>query len=342
MMNQKMNMYTYPKRMIGFKLTDQCNLKCKMCWQIDRSQKLFLSKDDIIRVIDSIKKMGYPPIYLWGGEPFLHPEIWEIVRAIKERGFYCIINTNGVLLEKNIDNIINSKLDMLIVSIDGPQKIHDEIRQVNGTFKRIERGLKALKNKARPKPHIVINSVITESNYRYLKQIYLLKEGLGADNIEFQLMTFYSQQEIQIYKKLYHHYFKHIPCSADTFPLSQGDINLDILIQHIQEIKNLNDPQVRFFPYILNTPQDFKNYFVHPSAINFTHCESIEKTLWIEANGDVIPCSNFPDFVVGNIYTDSFEAIWNSKKLTMFRRCLRKQLFTICYRCCDLYKRDGF
>jgi radical SAM protein with 4Fe4S-binding SPASM domain len=55
-------------------------------------------------------------------------------------------------------------------------------------------------------------------------------------------------------------------------------------------------------------------------------------------NGDVAPCRDYPDYVVGNIKEDSILDIFNNGRYRKFRQALKDMggLFPICARCCGL------
>jgi radical SAM protein with 4Fe4S-binding SPASM domain len=55
-------------------------------------------------------------------------------------------------------------------------------------------------------------------------------------------------------------------------------------------------------------------------------------------NGDVAPCRDYPDYVVGNICEDSIVNIFNNERYRKFRTALKEEggLFPICARCCGL------
>lgn len=333
----------YPSRMVGFALTNQCNLHCNMCWQNERHKVINLDVDIIQKAVNEISQVGMPPIYLWGGEPLLHPQIWDIVREIKKKNLFVIINTNGVLIEKYATEIIESNLDMLIVSLDGTEEIHDKIRGKVGTYKRIIKGLEILLNNRKlRKPRIVINCVITEMNYQMLEELIDLKERLGIDYLEFQLLIFYTGKEITQYKQDFYNRFGYEPMSADSFNDNYGNIHLSCLEKTIENIALKNDETIRVFPYLIKSKEQIERYFHMPYQLPVTKCANISRACWVDSNGDVLPCSNFTDYKLGNIKNDRLLDIWNSTKAQTFRKSMNNNLFSICYRCCDLYKTDLF
>ncbi|MBI9097264.1 MAG: glycosyltransferase [Spirochaetaceae bacterium] len=336
--NKQKKSKTYPNQMAGFNITNQCNLKCEMCWQTDRKNITQLEKKTIEKTLGELKKHGSPPVYLWGGEPFLHPDFWGIVKMIKTKKMFSIVNTNGLLIKDNIDNIISSQLDMLIISIDGPEDVHDSIRGGKGLFQKVITGIEMLIAERRRKPIIVINSVVTEKNYLYMDKMVELKEKLGADYLEFQFLIFYTPEEKKCYKSQFSQLFNRIPDDVDFFPDTPGNIDMEMLIDNVESVRKKNNRTVRFFPYVLDSPEKIRLYFSNPKKLTQKKCENIHSSLWVEPNGDVVPCSIFPNYTTGNIAHNTFDEIWNNTKYTEFRSHLDRDLFSICYKCCDLHK----
>ena len=336
---QDSSVAAFPHRMVGFSLTNQCNLNCSMCWQKDRHHKMFIDYKAFEAVIDDVSQLGKPAVYLWGGELLLHPDIWRMIKKAKEANLFCIVNTNGVLIKRFISQIIDSKLDMLIVSIDGNEKIHDKIRGRNGCFREVTEGLVLLSQHQLRRPLITINTVITEDNYLSLNEIVKLKEQVHASFLEYQFLMYFTDTEKQCYKSAFHKQFGFIPHSVDSYLTNYGNIKIEKLWEYMQSIKS---PRVRFFPYVLDTYDSFCKYYNTPQDLNNGFCRNIHSAMWIEADGSVYPCSNFTDYCVGNIQTESAMKIWNNKKFRLFRKELDTHLFSICNRCCDMYKTDLF
>lgn len=330
----------YPSRMIGISLTNQCNLHCTMCWQNDRSVRSYISYDKICDILNDISHLGKPPIYLWGGEPLLHPDIIKIIRAVKSYGLFCIINTNGTMLKKLSGEIINFPPDMIIVSIDGTEELHDKIRGKAGIYKDIIEGMKLINAQKKHKPIFAINCVITEANYEVLEEVEKLRETVGASFLEYQLLMFYSKKEKNSYKNFYGEKFDIIPKSIDGYIETCGNIDFNKLWNIIDRIQNTPHSRTRLFPYKINSMEKLMNYIDDPQKICNQHCSNIENTLWVESDGEVYPCSNFTDFSIGNIYRDNVTELWNNEKFLYFRDTLNKGLLSICGRCCDMYKTD--
>ena len=88
---------------ITFFLTRLCNLRCKMCgqWQnpiIKKSDELTLNQWK-----DFIKNLPYKnlTVQIWGGEPFLAKGLTGLIHTIKDKGYKCLVITNGYFLNKS-------------------------------------------------------------------------------------------------------------------------------------------------------------------------------------------------------------------------------------------------
>jgi MoaA/NifB/PqqE/SkfB family radical SAM enzyme len=79
---------------------------------------------------------------------------------------------------------IGRAIDEVVVSIDGPPDIHDEIRRVKDGFHRIVRGLQSLQSQPRV-PRVVVRSVVQRANHARLPQTIDAVRRLGVDRLSF-------------------------------------------------------------------------------------------------------------------------------------------------------------
>ena len=126
-------------------LIRRCNLACKHCYatSADTDFPGELDTRKIFSVMDDLKSFGVPVLILSGGEPLLHPHIFEISRRAKDMGFYVGLSSNGTLItQDNIDDIISIGYDYVGVSLDGMAEIHDRFRRKQGAFDESMRGIR--------------------------------------------------------------------------------------------------------------------------------------------------------------------------------------------------------
>ncbi len=118
-------------------LIRRCNLTCKHCYttSADIDFPGELSTKEIYKVMDDLKNFKVPVLILSGGEPLLHPDIFDISYRAKQMGFYLALSSNGTLItRKNISQIAEINYQYVGVSLDGIGKTHDKFRQKKGSF----------------------------------------------------------------------------------------------------------------------------------------------------------------------------------------------------------------
>src|SRR5262249_29329654 len=154
---------------VQLRVTNLCNLRCKMCGQwgdtgIFRSQsssadatdgalerariqeligaKRQMALPEYVRLLDEIAPF-HPIVSLYGGEPFLYPDILPLIREIKGRGLTCTMITNGGRLETLARDLVEAGIDSIAVSVDGPPEGHNRIRGRDDSFQKLAAGVRA-------------------------------------------------------------------------------------------------------------------------------------------------------------------------------------------------------
>src|SRR6185295_86622 len=102
-----------------------------------------LALEDYERLLDEVAP-HQPIVSLFGGEPFLYPDILPLVRAIKRHGLVATVITNGWHLERHARELVEAGMDAIAVSIDGPPDVHDRIRGRESSFARAAAGIRAV------------------------------------------------------------------------------------------------------------------------------------------------------------------------------------------------------
>ena len=153
-------------------ITRKCNLQCTHC--LNNSGKELdnvLSSKEINTLIDNLSRAGIQEIRFTGGEPLLHPNIFEFIHRANENGVRTSIGTNATLITSDIAKTLSRVgLKQAIVSIDGTEEAHDNIRG-KGNFKKALDGIKNLQDQD---IMIRINSVLMKNNYKDI--IHLMRE----------------------------------------------------------------------------------------------------------------------------------------------------------------------
>lgn len=105
-------------------VTDRCNLRCFYCMPEEGikylPQKELLTFDEILRIVSLTARMGISKIRLTGGEPFVRPDLMDLIRAIvKVNGVHELhITTNGILTAPHISELRDLGIKSVNLSLD--------------------------------------------------------------------------------------------------------------------------------------------------------------------------------------------------------------------------------
>lgn len=111
-------------------VTSKCNMKCPFCFSFLRNENYEPTKLDLIKKIKKLKNKG-GDIILYGGEPTLRKDLYDIVKNIKDLGLTVNIATNGLKLDKNlIQRLDKIKLDRIQLQFDSlDDRIYKKMRK---------------------------------------------------------------------------------------------------------------------------------------------------------------------------------------------------------------------
>jgi MoaA/NifB/PqqE/SkfB family radical SAM enzyme len=133
----------------------RCNLACGYCNEYDKVSEP-VPFEEMKQRLDKLASFGTAAITISGGEPMLHPQIFDIIRHIRSHGMIAGLISNGYYMSReNIEKLNDAGLEYLQISIDNVEP--DKVSQ---------KSLKVLDRRYLPnlaqyaKFHININSVI--------------------------------------------------------------------------------------------------------------------------------------------------------------------------------------
>ncbi len=179
-----------PGPVVIWNLIRRCNLTCKHCYSIsaDTDFPNELSTAQIFEVMDDLKQFRVPVLILSGGEPLLHPDIFDIARRSKEMGFYTALSTNGTLIdEHNIEQIAAMGFDYLGISIDGIAETHDKFRRKEGAFDASIKGLRLCHDQG---IKVGLRFTMTQDNAEQLPQLLKLMDEEKIDKFYFSHLNY--------------------------------------------------------------------------------------------------------------------------------------------------------
>ncbi len=132
-------------KVVQLTLTNRCQCNCKHCGvsKLREAIKGELTIDQIDLLFQDLELAGCIVVDLFGGEPTLRQDLFEIIRRGKSHGFIMSLETNGYVIDQAyVDRLAAAGLDQIYLSLDDYRpEIHDEIRGRKGSFDRAVRAL---------------------------------------------------------------------------------------------------------------------------------------------------------------------------------------------------------
>jgi MoaA/NifB/PqqE/SkfB family radical SAM enzyme len=267
-------------------------------------------------------------VVISGGEPLLHSGLPALCRLLRHDGIRVTLLTAGLNLEQHAT--IATVLDDLIVSIDGPPDVHDEIRGVPGAYRKLARGIDAVR---RVRPDMPVNGryTVQKRNCRQLRNAVGSAHTLGLNSLSFLAAdltsTAFNRPEGWSAER-----GSGIALTADEIVLLDREIE-----KVIQECA----PDLER-GFIVERPEKlrriarhFRAYLGMVSACP-PRCNAPWVSTVIEADGSVKPC--FFHAAIGNIHDLPLIDILNSEVALGFRQHLDVSTNPTCRNCvCPLF-----
>ncbi len=294
-------------------VTERCNMRCDHClfWRrIDRpGQELTL--EQLHSVADSIPPLR--TLAITGGEPFLRPDLPEIVETFYQRNHtqHIQVNTNGLLMERMTDLV---ELDLALrfekhltyqVSVDGLEDTHDRLRQTPGSFKRIMENLKLLVaySKTHPFFRVVVLTNVNGRNYGEIDALgHYLWEEIGVPHV-YDLVRGVSFSSWGIPKEIR---VDEDPRNCDFPPLDKLESILDI-------IKNINTREGGQFDQCVRQLEiQIEQYLGKPAPFR---CLTAGRTVGVVySDGSIAACEFTTPFATLSEYDYDLGVLWRSQE----------------------------
>jgi MoaA/NifB/PqqE/SkfB family radical SAM enzyme len=302
-----------------------CNCRCVMCdiWKGNKHLKQ-LTENDINGLLQTFAKLGTRQVVLSGGEALLNANFFRLCNILQQQKISITLLSTGITLEKHAAKLVNH-VNEIIVSLDGDEVLHDQIRQIPGAFQKLQRGVQQLKSLQR-NFRITARTVIHRLNFRHWIPIVNCAMEMGLDQISFlpadvsshafnreELWNSNRQQEVLIHE--------------EELPALQTAIT-ELIHYHQQAIGQ------RFIAEPAEKLQKIYGYyaaFYGKNPFPYKKCNAPWVSAVVEADGTVRPC--FFHDAIGNIRQQSLGDIINSDQAIAFRKQLDMDNNDTCKKC---------
>ncbi len=172
-----------------------CNLRCTRCptaMGVHPRPPGTMTLENFKKIIDETKSSTVlVPLYDTG-EPFLNPEIYDMIEYLTKNRIASITCTNGHYFEtdEKAERLVKSGLYSMIVSLSGAtQEVHEKYHQrgnLSLVVENTKRVARAKKRLGRKTPHIRLRFLIMDHNEHELEEMKKLGKEMGGDVIDFR------------------------------------------------------------------------------------------------------------------------------------------------------------
>ncbi len=328
---------------ITLDLTYDCNLLCEFCFlnflpNFRKENKgELLGFEEISALIKSIGTKN-TSFLLTGGEPLLRKDLLKIINTINQSGFHCGLFTNATLLSPDIsEKIIAAGLSYLLFSLDGPEKIHDALRGVPGSFKKTYGNIEYLINKRKNStPRVIMNSLILDKNQSGLLEMVDIAKGLKVDCIAFDFLTFLTTDDFEAHRVNFNNFSPQDNFKSLVLVKDFKNADFQDLTKKIEAVKKYARSQkVRIFFKPDLSKKELQGWFKQGFRF-IRRCIYPWNVMRVSPYGDVYPCAAFY-IKMGNIRQTPVGELWNNRKFRDFRKLLRgRNQLSGCNRCVKL------
>jgi radical SAM protein with 4Fe4S-binding SPASM domain len=187
---------------VSIEPTTSCNLRCPECPSGLRSftRPTGMLKASLFRdVIDQLAPtLNYLTFY-FQGEPYLHPDFLQMVQYASSKGIYTATSTNGHYLRDDLARAtVESKLDRLIISIDGTTQETYQSYRIGGSLEKVLDGAARVvqwKRKLKSRtPHIIFQFLVVKPNEHQIADARALAHQIGVDDLVLKTAQIYNYQ----------------------------------------------------------------------------------------------------------------------------------------------------
>jgi len=229
-----------------------------------------------------------------GGEPFLRPDLYDVLSEIgKSRGEIYLLTNGTLITSSNASELAALRVRGVQVSIEGPEKIHDQVRG-QGSFGKAMRGVGHLLEAGLT---VTLNATLSRINAIYLMDLIDLASHAGVQRLGFSRL---------------------VPSGRGT-ALASEMLGADEVKRLYERALSTSRPGLEV---ITGDPVASQVHDGNGEDLGSTPtggCAAGISGLTFLPDGTITPCRRMP-VAIGNIQTDSLREVWaGSSVLNLLR-----------------------
>lgn len=291
-------------------LTHKCNLACKHCYlSASIKNDSIMTIDKFQQLVSILKENGVMNIELTGGEVFIHPDSYEIIKLSLEKFAIVGLLTNGTLIDDKVINLLEEYKNKVIIniSIDSVDSaLHDSFRGCKGSFKKSCNAIKALSEKGLT---VRMASSIFLDNMWEIDKLAELAIKLGAKVFTYNFIEDFGRGKDFL-----------------------NNINDEVKTTKFQE----------YYDYIQNIITKYKDLISIVESDEYMdglrNCGSGTISIAISPDGNIRPCVLAPkEISLGNVFEENYREIFNKDIFTKISEIKPPNIKNGCTKGCKSY-----
>ena len=293
---------------ISIEILQRCPNRCIYCSSHSNPQATHLIPFEIIKnVIDDAKSLGCKTVCLSGGEPFLHPQILNIISYIAKQQLICYVYTSGIYMKDEVYSslpneyieAIRGMVDKVIFNVEADSStLYDKIMGTDvGGFDMMKKSINdCVSSGLVVETHVVPMQV----NFKHLKSIFEMCYQLGVSKVSILRLVLQGR-------------------ALENLSLVKftGEDSREVTKQ-IKALKEAYKGKVR-----IGLPYSDSNCRIY--------CKAASDKINVRYDGNVYPCEVFKDDLLNaklgcepdNVWKDSFYDIY---KISPYLNVVRKSI----------------
>lgn len=286
-------------RYLQIEITNRCNLKCTSCIHAyNKKNFVDMSLANFTKTIEQLPMVEHVS-FVGGGETLLLDKFEDYIRLCSSKGIFSSCTTNGILIKKQISQIIEAGLGRIAISVDAADDLTLKNIRPGLTVKRLRDAI-IIASQMTMNSETILSAAITLSSLNLSSFEYIVKLLIDCGIKEITVESFHNWGE------------KNIMNIKSLF-----NMNPNYVIERIEkgliEAKN-NGVLIRIFDY---------KRVLNKGEVSNCICPWPWDSIYITSNGDITPCcvniESSPKSFMGNIFHDDISNVWNGQRYNNLR-----------------------
>ncbi|NOZ61928.1 MAG: radical SAM protein [Calditrichaeota bacterium] len=151
-------------------ITYRCNARCVYCdipGKSRRRQNRDARLEHVLENLPQLRSLGVRFVDFTGGEPLLHPDLPDMLRAAKKIGLRTTVTTNCAFYPQRAKEL-RGLVDLLHFSLDSTNEQENDTLRGKGSFRDVMRSIEIAK-KLGERPDLLFT--VTDANYRAIDEL---------------------------------------------------------------------------------------------------------------------------------------------------------------------------